>query len=375
MTETELRDLLRQCLEVGCDLEEVQELVRRNGGASLAPQLAAIVTDDDRELAMLAAGVLPAIPWESARPALAALDGERLTPTARTLVAMCFIEAGEQPPFTLTRRDLLAGFAAGLDHMTRDDIDEFLEDVGATPEELEEVLGRLVVDSDEWGRPTGDATPLGAFRAILSDELAGLPPVERGAHLDTAYLLDDYLDGWTDCSGPEEVTASDLSGFAGWYLIAHTSATPSSILEHVHRLPKVIEVIDRHFDTRLCRDWERESRGLAEDVARALSVPDLIGQRSTEAAGDEEAEGGHWEFVGRRDDGVVLRRLEDGTEVGSVVFPREALEALQPGDILNLVLGRRDRGWVALDAGPVYPARVSSVFRTGRGSPSPSGPH
>lgn len=362
MTATPLRELLRQALEAGCDLEEVQEMVGRGDGPVAARELAAILAGDDADLAMLAAGAMQALDWEWVRPALLSLDPIALAPAARTFMAMCFIEGGEEPPFTLTRRDLLAGFAAGIEHMSEGDIDEFLEDVGATPEELEEVLGSLVVDADEWGRSKTESTPLGRFRQALADELADLAPTDRGAHLDTAYLVDDYLDGWSDCHGPEEITFTDLLGFAGWYLIAHTSASPRAISEHLERLPRIIEVIDRHYDTRLARAWAEESGGLAEEITRALEVSDLLSRQASHPHPSTQEEEGHWELTSVSDTGVEVRRLGDGQVASPVLLDRDTVARLRPGDVLNLVLGHADAGWAPLEAGPAYPARVAPLF-------------
>jgi hypothetical protein len=304
------------------------------------------------------------VPWETAALALRGLDVDGLTPAARTLVAMCFVDAGEEPPFTLTRRDLLAGFAVGMSEMSEGDIEEFLDEVGATPEELEEVLGQLTQDADEWGRPTSESSPLHDFRSTLSDELMDLTSVARGAHLDTLYLLDDYLDSWTDCRGTEEVTVEDLIGFSAWYLIAHTSATQAAVVEHIERLPRIAAIIDRHFGTHLVAEWSEQASGLDAEVARAMEATDLIAEAlGGPCASVDTAEDGHWEILAKEPTGLRLRRLEDGAELGPAVLSKPAFDHLREGDVVNLLLAEGNKAWTALDAGPAYPARVAELFR------------
>jgi hypothetical protein len=158
-----------------------------------------------------------------------------------------------------------------------------------------------------------------------------------------------------------------LVGFGGWYLVAHTSASPRSVVEHLERLPHIIDVIDRHFGTRLASGWGLEGNGLAADVGRALELSDLLGHGlGGPCASIEGAEEGHWEFLEERASGLTLRRLEDGFNLDGVSLSPPVRSKLEPGDIVNMVLGRRDNTWVPLDAGPAYPARVSSMFHRAR---------
>lgn len=369
MIGTPLRELLRQALEADCDLEEVQEMVQRDGGATVPDDLAAIIAGGDRDLAILAAGASRVVPWEAMKPALLRLDREALGSPARTLITMCFVDNNEEPPFMLTRGDVISGvrFGHGAEDGAEDLLEDLLEDVGATPEEIEEVLGNLVRDADEWGRPSAESAPLSSFRSILADELAVLPSVQRGAHLDTAYLLDDYLDGWTDCGGAEEITVNDLLGFAGWYLIAHTSASPASITEHLSRLPRLLAVIDKHFDTHLGSGWAEEADAIATDVTRVLELAEATAHGlGAASAGIERAEEGHWEFLGARSGGAAVRRLEDGREIAPVALPEPAMALVRVGDVLNLLIAPAGEWWNPVDAGPAYPARVGPFFHRAR---------
>jgi hypothetical protein len=363
MTPTPLQEILRQAREAECDLEEVSEMVERDAGPAVADEIAAMVAAGHPDLALLVSGAVRALPWEHVRAALERLDPAGLAPSARALLATCYLEQGDDPPFTLTRADLRAGVGRRLAALSDDEIDEFLDDVDTTAEDFEELLGGHAGDADEWGRSLEGSTPLGAFRAILADELGALPFVARGAHLDTVVLLDDYLDAWTDCAGPEEITLDDLLGFAAWYLIAHTSASPGAITQHLGRVPAIVAVIDRHFDTHLEAAWSAVAVALLADIHRVLRIWELLTRPRLVSESDaSEAEDGHWEFVDYVGAGCGLVRIEDGSLVRPVLFPDSVTELLRPGDILNLVLGPMAEGWVPLEAGPVYPARVAATF-------------
>ena len=201
---------------------------------------------------------------------------------------------------------------------------------------------------------------------VLRRFLDEVRPRARARHLatyeDVAVSLQSFLE--TRRRTAARLHLGELRGFLGyWYVRHHQPAPPS----HARRFCAATRVLMRWLSAerspRWRREFLREAGRLSRATARAAQASALLESLALESPGHAEVVEDYCEVVARGRRHLVLRPLSARGLIGPVAVPECLAAAIDPGAILNLVLGKNGGGWRILDYGFCYPPSARGALR------------
>jgi len=210
---------------------------------------------------------------------------------------------------------------------------------------------------------------------VLRRFLDEVRPRARARHLatyeDVAASLESFLESRRRTAA--RLHLGELKGFLGyWYVRHHQPAPPA----HARRFCAATRVLVRWLAAerppRGRRRILREARRLARAAARAARASALLESLPVHPPAVAEVVEDYCEVVARGRTHLVLRPLSGRGLIGPVAVPETLATAVDPGAILNLVLGHGGDGWSILDYGFCYPPSARGALCAALAAESPA---
>lgn len=166
-----------------------------------------------------------------------------------------------------------------------------------------------------------------------------------------------------------QLDAEHIRDFMGWFLLREPGVDSLYVQTNASVLRQWFTFLARrHWLTRERKlDFVSAIGEMEEESVRAVRAARLLFHHVRLGSGVaprfrkmrfSEFIEGHARVVEIREDGLWLQFDNREENLGPVVLPAGIMDYLQPGDVLDIELGRRGEMWQIVDIGPVYPREV-----------------